>query len=527
MFNESRPSASKFHAADGIFLAAAIVVCSLCAFVGIALPLGSFPGDTFFLLGNAYRVAHGQIPHVDFSSPWGPVIFLIEAAGLHLSGMRPSGLGYANAVFGPLIGLWTFCIARARWSPVVACIVGVYSLLLIAAPFPLGNNPVDFSYAMVYNRYGYALLGIVLLECTADMLTAKGLVRQNAMLAVSTGVALGLLALLKISFEIVALSFVVILPAVGSAGGTRRLALVGTSFAFVLLLGLVYLQFDVGDIARDLAMAANSRAMSLQVSSLLAVFSISNAALLVIGTFVARVRGAFVAVLTIAVGCVVLLTNQQVGGFPLNAYAALALVATCVPNAERFSAWPFGITFMAAICVLPVYEESTISLVSAAFARSEPVRAGVSVLRMPERGTSLTFAAFRGQESSKPDIVRYTVVLDDGLTLLRKNLKGNEGVLSFEEFNAFNYILNLPPPRGGFAAAAYDYIFDDVAHPSPKRFFGSAPYVLVPKYGKTEAGGGTSEEIDTAALVHLYGPTLRAKFAVVAETRHWVLWRRL
>src|SRR5579863_6742290 len=234
-------SLRRFAATDGAFIAVLVLVAAVCANVGVATPLGSYAGDTFFLLGNAYRVAQGQVPHVDFSSPWGPLIFLIEAAGLHLSGMRPSGLGYANAVFGPAIAVWAFFIARTRWSPAIGFVVGVYTILLIVPPFSIGGYPRDFTYAMIYNRYGYALLGIVLLECAGDVLSPDDRVRQGGGFALSSGAALGLLLFLKVSYAVVALALVAISLFAGSSGGARRVVTILGSFGVVALLALSYL----------------------------------------------------------------------------------------------------------------------------------------------------------------------------------------------------------------------------------------------------------------------------------------------
>ena len=38
--------------------------------------------------------------------------------------------------------------------------VGLYLALLVTAPYALGTWPTWSSHAMVYNRYGYALLGL-------------------------------------------------------------------------------------------------------------------------------------------------------------------------------------------------------------------------------------------------------------------------------------------------------------------------------------------------------------------------------
>ena len=218
---------------DATFLAALVLACGLSAFVGVAAPLGSFAHDTLFFLSNAYRVAQGQVPHRDFSSAWGPVMFLIHAAGLWLSGMRPAGLGYANALFGALIAIWAFLIVRRRWPPASACALGIYTLLLITAPFPIGIAPADFGYAMSYNRYGYALFGIIMIECAADAPLMQPGIWHRIGGAVSTGIALGLLAFLKISYAFVAFPFIVALVIVGGAGRLRRLIGLCSGFAYI------------------------------------------------------------------------------------------------------------------------------------------------------------------------------------------------------------------------------------------------------------------------------------------------------
>jgi hypothetical protein len=513
----------KVAPSDMVFVGALVIVAGTCAFIGIATPLGSFANDNFFLLDNAYRVAQGQVPHVDFSSAWGPVIFLIEATGLVLSGMHPSGLGYANAVFGPLFAIWAFLVARNRWNSTVACATGVYTLLLIAAPFVLGVYARDFGYAMIYNRYAYAVLGIVLLDCAGDMLGTKPRGTSGTLLGVSTGAALGVLVFLKASYAIAGLGFIVVLPLAGSAGGLRRLALITGGFSVVTLLALSYLRFDLADMLADLSMAAHSRALALEPSVLRGVVCLENASLAVLAALLWRYRATILVLVTLAVGSAVLVTNQQLGGFPLDAYAALALVGTYAPGAGNVAKWPPAIAVLTALCVVPLCEGSAISLASAALHR--PAHAAAAVLEMPERKTSVTFAPVTGKVKSETGGVEYVEDLRDGLELLRKHLDNNEGVLTLDQFNPFNYILNRPSPTGGFAAAAYDYIFDNAYHPTAERFFGSTSYVLVPKYRKPTSDR-YEEDGDTLALLRIYGPALRARFRVIAKTKHWVLWRR-
>jgi hypothetical protein len=536
---------------DATFIAALVLVCGVSAFIGIAAPLGSFAHDTFFFLDNAYRVAQGQVPHRDFSSAWGPIMFLIDATGLWMSGMRPTGLGYANAVFGGLIAIWAFLVVRPRWSSASACTVGIYTLLLITAPFPIGIAPIDFGYAMSYNRYGYALFGIIMMECVADVPSTQSESRGRIGGAISTGIALGLLVFLKISYALVAAPFIAALTICGGAGRVRRIVWLSSGFAILTVLVLCYLRFDIADMLQDLATAAAARRMSLDLSRPIGALDLVQGILILIfaadlisggriaGDRAARSHGALFALLTLAAGYLLLISNQQTNTFPLNGYAAVALVAAYGPlMTGRLLKWPgvsqtFPRTLLLAACILPFCIVNGISLAYAAVERQWPVamehqwpiKAGVIPLEFPERGASLRFRALIGERQTETAGAGYVAALNDGVALLRRHSGDRDGVLTFDEFNPFNYLLDRPSPRGGLAAAAYNYIFSDKAHPTAERFFGDTPYVLVRKY--KQDGRDMLESSDVDALMRLYGPALRSHFAMVEETEHWALWRRL
>jgi hypothetical protein len=528
---------------DTAFIAALVLVCGLSAFIGVAAPLGSFAHDTFFFLDNAYRVAQGQVPHRDFSSAWGPVMFLLDAAGLWMSGMRPTGLGYTNAMFGALIAIWAFFIVRSRWSSAAACAVGIYTLLLVTAPFPIGIVPIDFGYAMSYNRYGYALFGVIMMECVTALSSTRYEIRHRIGGVVSTGIALGLLLFLKISYAFVAAPFIAVLTICGGAGRARRFLGLGSGFAILTVLVLCYLRFDIADMLQDLATAAAARRRSLHLLRPISALDLVQGVLILVfaagliygekigGERAARMRGALFALLTLATGYLLLISNQQINTFPLNGYAAVALVAAYGPlMTGRLLQWPgvspgFPKALLLTACFLPFCVVNGISLACAAVERQWPIQANVIPLDSPERGTSLRFRLVTGARQTETDGAGYVAALDDGVALLRRHSGDLDGVLTFDEFNPFNYLLDRPSPRGGFAAAAYNYIFSDSAHPTAERFFGDTAYVLVRKYKQN--GPDIIESDDVRALMRIYGPALRSQFTTVDETEHWVLWRRV
>lgn len=527
---------------DVVFALTLISVCGLTAFVGMAAPLGNFAHDTLFLLDNAYRLTHGQVPHRDFSSAWGPVMYLIDATGLMLSGLRPSGIGYANALFGAILSIWVFLLGRTKWSSVSACILGIYTVLLITAPFSLGNNPLDFSYAMIYNRYGYALLGVIIIECAVGAPRIHPAGRQTNNGDYSSGVALGLLAFLKISFAMIAVPLIVISLVGDGAERGRRVGRLSIGFAVVALIIMAYLRFDFAAMFRDLSMAATSRRISIHLMHPIGVVdAVQNLALTIFLVFVigakaacaeeriAQLRAALLVLFTIAAGYLLLVSNQQINTFPLNGYTAVALVAAYWPSAPASGVkWQvmtprFQATLLLSACLLPLCMWNAISVVGSAVERIRPIRPQAELLDSPGRGAYMHFGLLSGPIKTEIMGAEYVQAVNDGMALLRRHSGDRDGVLTFDEFNPFNYLLNRPPPRGGLAAAAYNYIFCDAAHPTAERFFRNAPFVMVRKY---QMAANFVERGNVAALMRIYGPALETDFQVIEETPHWVLWGR-
>jgi hypothetical protein len=542
--------APRYFFSDAIFFSVLILVCALSVFIGVARPLHSYAHDTFFLLDNAYRVVQGQVPHRDFSSAWGPVMFLIDAGGLIMSGMRPTGLGYANAVFGFAIAVWAFLITRARWSSLSACVVGLYTILLISAPFSLGHDSRDFSYAMIYNRYGYAIFGIIMIECASVMMKPAADTPQTQLWfqhiasgGFSTGFALGLLTFLKISYGLVAAPFVAgSLVCAVAAGRGQRVMSICTGFLALAFPVLCYLRFDIADMMQDLMIAAAARRGSLEFRAINLLGLIQAIAIFIFAGFrlgpasdspVSRFARPLFALMALAAGYLLLISNQQHTGFPLNGYAAVALAADFNQSATKGSRkWSsIGMAslmiLLLAVCLVPPFTEDGRSLASAAREHQWPNTSNVTSLASTERGAFLFFRP--ASVPSETTGSEYVEAVNDGLALIQRHSGARRGVLTFDEFNPFNYLLNLPPPRGGFAAAAYNYLFSEAAHPKAERFLGDTRYVMVRKYRKDTPDfleNDATEMEDVDALVRIYGPVLRSKFSVVEETDHWVLWEQ-
>src|SRR6266404_7788654 len=184
------------------FFIGLVLICGATALTG-AVPTRMYGHDIFFLLDNGWRVINGQRVHLDYYSPWGPVTFLITATGLTISRYSVDGVGYGNALVASLIGSWTFYVAKNRLTPPLRVVLSFFLAVLVAAPYALGTSPILSSHAMVYNRYGYALLGLIVLESFRSSSGDGRDTRAEWIGGISTGVALSLTLFLKASYFLV------------------------------------------------------------------------------------------------------------------------------------------------------------------------------------------------------------------------------------------------------------------------------------------------------------------------------------
>jgi hypothetical protein len=224
------------------YIVCLLIICGATAFTG-AVPTRVYGHDNFFLLDNGWRIMCGQRPHLDFFSPWGPVMFLVVGMGLTLSNASANGIGYGNAIFGLIIGLWAFWLSRDRLSAAPRFIIGLYLTLLVTAPYPLGAWPYWSSHAMLYNRYGYALLGLLLVECFQQK---QGMKHDNGDMlgGISTGAILGIALFLKASFFAIALPLLAVSFLFGRTSIKRFFGL-AFGFSIILFIMLAYLRFDI------------------------------------------------------------------------------------------------------------------------------------------------------------------------------------------------------------------------------------------------------------------------------------------
>ncbi|QWV95113.1 hypothetical protein KP004_08030 [Geomonas oryzisoli] len=516
-----------------LFLLFLVGICAAAVYIG-AVPTRKFGHDIFFLLDNGWRVVTGQRPHLDYTSPWGPLSFLVVASGLAASHYSVDAIGYGNAMFAFAAGIWAYRLCRDTVPPGPRFLVCLYLALLVVSPYSLGWGALNSSHAMFYNRYGYALLGVLMIESFPQ----GGDVPYEDRLVggVSTGAVTALCLFLKANY------FAAAVLLIGASFlwrrfDKRRVTGIGVGFCLVSLAFLAYLQFDIGAILRDLGIAAGARSKSFSYTEVLQKFTLNALSLLFVllltilsarakgeGKGARRLAGVLLGCIIFAIDMLLLCSNQQYSELPLTAIYALWVTVDLSawsrnnPGKSRpVSVGVKGTVLVGTAFILVSFCSQATGLAYGVMQKAHPSGlASVTRFTEPRLKGMLLY-----DNEAEPDSNGrlYVESVNDGILLLRQSSAPSEKVLTMDMMNPFPYALGRPAPKGGMAAVAYNYTFSDSHRPSEARFFGDTDIVMVPKR-PTEPGRMHD------GLMRIYMPALQSRFRLAAESNQWYLYRR-
>ena len=130
--------------------------------------------DEGLLLSQAWRAAHGQVPHVDFETGYGPLFFLLQGTVLRAGGLVGMRLVLA-AVHGAAAG---FCFALARrlaGATAAWLAVALQVALFLPVSARLGT-PINIPYPAWYGGVAGVAIAWLVTAPTARRLLAAGVI---------------------------------------------------------------------------------------------------------------------------------------------------------------------------------------------------------------------------------------------------------------------------------------------------------------------------------------------------------------
>ncbi|HEX6546032.1 MAG TPA: hypothetical protein VF023_06985 [Bryobacteraceae bacterium] len=504
----------------------------------LGLPHTSIYGhDIFTLLDGSWRVSQGQIPHLDFYSAFGPIFYFMQAAGLLLAHYHVEGLVYGTVVAGLVLGVWGIAIIRARLNAVASLFAVAFLILFWLAPFPLGDPYYLPSFAMQYNRLGYTILFLVVVELFGEIREEPSRFDWGG---VSTGIALGCLLFMKANFFAVG--------AVITAGAyvlrvrtIRHAAFVIAGWLIVFCVIASYLHWDLLAFWNDLRIAAGARQTRFHeikdsirtairnVTAIVAILGLAGLALFQrkgarLAVLPCLKQPLFIALLLLAADFVLSLSNQQRFGFPLTIAAIILFVdqlcrTEVAPSAPQWSAARPALLLVMAVMVLPFIMDTVNAWAiqitvrqNTALATAARVNAAPLVNLVFDDHTDPVW----GQSEANGHIL--TSHINDGLQLIREHSGPEDRIACLCYDNPFPYALLRPPMEGG--AAFYDYgtNFTERFAPSAERILGNADVVVYPK--------AEIEAPTTGTLLKICRTILSERYHTIAESRDWILLKK-
>ena len=498
----------------------ALVVLGYClarARIGLA---GSeiLSHDAFYVLDGAWRMMNDQRPHTDFSSMIGFLAYAPTVVGLWISGGRVQGFGYGQGLAGIVLSVWAYMLGRRRLLDVPLLLMCVAIAFTAAAPFALGSTPLMISPGMTYNRYGYDLLALLLIEALADDRNKHE--HRDFIGGLSTGAIIAILFFLKITFFVASLFLLVtLLPC--RVQTKARWKGIGVGFVAMSIACSSYYGFKLMPIFDDLTLMANAKHIPftayivdniLEHAAVLFAFSVAAAFLVSSYGLVESAKKIYFAGGAVAIcGVLVIFGSYEHYGFPLAVFFALVVlnsVTTKLLSIRRSGDFFSGAVFLlGSVIVAASLFSSTLGMCSGLFNRL------LIAPHFPPMDSARLygFVPVSGDEW-------YGGMVNDGISLINKLRRDHETIMCLDFTNPFAYGLGIKPARGGTSGLQFNSSFNDKYHQSPEELFGAADLVIVPK--------GFTDPSLQQSIPRIYGAYLASHYSFLGDSVAWRLYRR-
>ena len=514
------------------------------ALVLIAAPHRShrWAPDVFLFLDGGWRVYNGQRPYADFYTGLGPLTFQLVALGFRVGGATAAGIDYGFGIAAMGLGIWSWWLFRKRMERPAALALAWFVAVLVLAPHALGMRLDILTYASWYNRLGYALLAMVLVEALCAPLTPSA--RDEWEGGISSGAACLLMLFLKPSFFLIAALMLAASYLFQDLRSLRRTLGLAVGFAVPALAMMAYLRFDVGAIWYDFRTVAAARTNPINNEGFgmgpLTVLKHAydhaeeGAGLLLLGwmvTVLPRAQRTLryldgwwpLAVAAGALSADLALNTSNGVQFCLPLIGVTAVVLASVtyrwwrsagPSERHEYRWLCGFSLVLAIMLFApqALNDAAALMYSARQSKLGPP--------LPSHFQAAPLQRLLTRETPKdwdePYDGKYLVdPTNDGAALLASASQPSESVIALTSINPFSFALQRKPAEGGSPYLGASF-FNPGNMPPEKWMIGGADLVMIPKDQNKAA----------AWLKQVFGDFVERNYALAAESDDWWLYRR-
>lgn len=521
--------------------------------------IGIYVNDLMVFYDGAHRILSGQVPNRDFHTPLGPLAYLLPACGLWAGKSLGEMIPIASTVFAAMLAGPLFWVGATRLPFRAAVLFVLYVAVLTIVPVNPGDNGLDPTYAMFYNRFGWAGLSVLLAFALPPVRTVAPAPARTALDAASVAWLLLVLFYLKLSYAAVGLAFTLALLVLPSSRRFAALALAGTA------VGMIAVEALWRATGAYLADALNAAAVSGAVRGgafQMATLAIANlrqesvyAAALLLG-LVRKTRPVYLLASLVMAVCGLFLLNQNAQGSEIPVLVPAALVAALGPAAPTAAtqAQSFRLTTLLLVLALvapaigaglfglrhfrhelrhapvdptTVAELDGVVTHEGTFTPADPGRPAPRVApgtleRALQTGVAetTTMNLLRQIRSRQPLAQsEYLASLQDGARLLRADPRLAGPVYTYDLQNPFNAMLDRSPPRGDNSWNHYGRTFNEHIFLAPERSLADVQIIMDPK--------DPMELYSEAYQKSNYAPYVAKHFRLAAETPYWRVYQRL
>jgi len=500
--------------------------------------------DTFLFLDGGWRVYNGQRPYVDFYAALGPVTFQLVALGLWLGGVSAAAIDYGFGIAAIALGIWAWWLFGKRMESPAALLLALFVAVLTIAPHALGARLDILTYASLYNRLGYALVIIVLVEAVCAPVADS--MKDEWAGGISSGAACLLLLFVKPSFFLIAVPMLAASYLFRDLRRLRRTLGLAVGFAIPAVLMLAYLRFDAGAIWYDFRTLAAARTSPINNDPAFLIgprtvlkhaydHAEELAGLLLLSWMAAilpRAKRTIVfldgwwpvaaAAAVVAADLALNTGNGVQYSLPLIAAMAVVLVSTVFRwwrSAELSKRgeyrWLCGFSLVLGFALFAPQPLNDIATLAYSARQSTagpallPHFQAAPLRRLLSRETPPDWDEdpYNGKSLIDP--------INDGTWLIESASRPQESVIALSPVNPFSFALRRKPAEGGCPYLGAGF-FNPGHMPPQEWMIGGADLLMVPKK-QTKAD---------AWLKEVFGDYVERKYTLAAQSNDWWLYRR-
>lgn len=472
-----------------------------------------YVNDLFIFLDGAYRIMDGQVPNKDFHSSLGPLAFYLPALGYALTGSLGAAMPLGMAFAVVFLGMTGAHIIGSRMRAVTGVPLAVFLLLVATVPLNPGEGIGELSFAMFYNRLGWAAVGLLLVMYLPAQQSGSRHLYLDALCAAALTV---FLLYLKVSYGLVAVAFI-IFTLTGRRTwpwSTLALAMVGAAAIVIELLwggsaGYLADVLQARDVSGDLPDLQRLTTIILQNLADVAVY-------LVFAALLVALRRSFRDLLFIgfcgATGVLIIEQNFQIVGILTLAAGGAVAAEILAADGER-KGLHLGLPLLLGILMLPVSVQngmalalhSGLALANQGDPIALPALSGVHLVKLNNEGLYRNFS-------------RYNQSIADGAAALASLDTVVERVVVFDFVSPFTAGLGLTPPEGDSPWFHWGRTLDDDVYPPANEILADAKIIMEPKW--------PIEAWTAGGMGRIYAPYRDQYFALERETADWRVYVR-